>query len=221
MTLLERVSMLIRSNLNDLIDKAEDPEKMVKQIILDVEAELRELKGQVAVSVADQHMLEQKCKEHQGKMAEWMHKAELSLDRQDEALARAALERYVSFQLLAGETEKQVIEQKEEVEGLKSLLVRLEQKLEEARSKGELLIARSRRSQVLDKASGARLAVEGLTQSAALDHLEQKVEFATAVSRARAKMAEDDLEEKLNKMQRDEQVDSLLAELKRKRNQVG
>jgi phage shock protein A len=154
-------------------------------------------------------------------MAEWMHKAELSLDRQDEALARGALERYVSFQLLAGETEKQVVEQKEEVEGLKSLLVRLEQKLEEARSKGELLIARSRRSQVLDKASGARLAVEGLAQSAALDHLEQKVEFATAVSRARAKMAEDDLEEKLNKMQRDEQVDSLLAELKRKRNQVG
>ncbi len=221
MTLLERVSMLIRSNLNDLIDKAEDPEKMVKQVILDIEAELRELKGQVAVAVADRHMLEQKCKEHQDKMAEWMHKAELSLDRQEEALARAALERYVSFQLLAGETEKQVIEQKGEVEGLKSLLARLEQKLEEARSKGELLIARSRRSQVLDKTSGARLAAEGLTRSPVLDHLEQKVEFETAVSRARAKMAEDDLEEKLNKMQRDEQVDSLLAELKRKRNHVG
>jgi phage shock protein A len=58
-------------------------------------------------------------------------------------------------------------------------------------------------------------------QSAALDHIEQKVEFATAVSRARAKMADDDLEEKLNKMQRDEQVDSLLAELKRKRNHMG
>ena len=81
MTLLERVSMLIRSNLNDLIDKAEDPEKMVKQVILDVEAELRELKGQVAVCIADQNMLERKCKEHRDKMAEWMHKAELSLDR--------------------------------------------------------------------------------------------------------------------------------------------
>ncbi|MGO9017113.1 MAG: PspA/IM30 family protein [Syntrophobacteraceae bacterium] len=217
MTLLERVSMLIRSNLNDLIDKAEDPEKMVKQIILDAEAELRELKGQVAVSVADQHMLEQKCKEHQDKMADWMHKAELSLDRQEEALARTALERYVSFQVLAGETEKQVIEQKGDVEGLKSLLFRLEQKLEEARSKGELLAARSRRSQALDKASEARLAAEDLMQSETLHHLEQKVEFATALSRARAKMAEDDPEEKLNKMERDEQVDSLLAELKRKR----
>ncbi|MFZ0931817.1 MAG: PspA/IM30 family protein [Syntrophobacteraceae bacterium] len=217
MTLLERVSMLIRSNLNDLIDKAEDPEKMVKQIILDAEAELRELKGQVAVSVADQHMLEQKCKEHQDKMADWMHKAELSLDRQEEALARTALERYVSFQVLAGETEKQVIEQKSDVEGLKSLLFRLEQKLEEARSKGELLAARSRRSQALDKASGARLAAEDLMQSETLQHLEQRVEFATALSRARAKMAEDDPEEKLNKMERDEQVDSLLAELKRKR----
>ena len=57
-------------------------------------------------------------------------------------------------------------------------------------------------------------------QGSAIDHIEKKVEFATAVSRARAKMAEDDLEEKLNKMQRDEQVDSLLAELKRKRNHV-
>jgi phage shock protein A len=217
MTLLERVSMLIRSNLNDLIDKAEDPEKMVKQIILDAQAELRELKGQVAVSVADQHMLEQKCKEHQDKMAEWMHKAELSLDRQEETLARVALERYLSFQMLAGETEKQVIEQKGEVEGLKSLLSRLEQKLEEARSKGELLVARSRRSQALDKASGARLGAEDRMQSETLHHLEQKVEFATALSRARVKMAEDDPEEKLNKMQRDEQVDSLIAELKRKR----
>ena len=218
MTLLERVSMLIRSNLNDLIDKAEDPEKMVKQIIMDVEVELRGLKGQVAVSVADLHMLEQKCMEQQGKMAEWMRKAELSLDRQEEALARASLDRYVSFQLLAAETEKQVIEQKDEVEALKSLLVRLEQKLEEARSKGELLVARSRRSRAHDKANGARLAAEGRMQSETLHHLEQKVEFATAVNRARAEMAQDDLEEKLNRMQRDEQVDSLLAELKRKRN---
>jgi len=221
MTLLERVSMLIRSNLNDLIDKAEDPEKMVRQVILDLEGELRELKGQVAVCIADRHMLEQKRKAHQDKMAEWMHKAELSLDRQEEALARAALERYVSFQLLAGETEKQVIEQKGEVEALKSMLAGLEQKLEEARSKGDLLIARSRRSQVLDKASVAKQAAEGRMQSAALDRIEQKVEFATAVSKARANMAEDDLESKLDKMQRDEQVDSLLAELKRKRNQVG
>ena len=217
MTLFERISSLIRSNLNDLMDKTEDPEKTVKQIILGIEKELRELKGQMAVAITDLHMLEQKLLEHRDKMAEWMHKAELSLDTQEEAVARDALQHHVSFQQLAREAEKQVLEQKDGVEGIKALLARLEQKLEEVRSKGEILAVQGRRSRALDKAMGATAAAENTLQSSGFDQLRQEIEFAAMASRARVQLTEEDFEEKLQKMVKDQEVDSLLADLKRKR----
>jgi len=63
MGLLERVSTLVRANLNDLIDRAENPSKMIKQVILDMENQLLQVKTQVAISIADQHMLEKKTQE--------------------------------------------------------------------------------------------------------------------------------------------------------------
>src|ERR1700681_3306444 len=98
MSLLERVSTLIRANLNDLIDKAENPEILIKQVIVDMENQLLQVKTQVAISIADQHMLEKKQKEHDAKASEWMRKAELAVDRGQDDLARAALERHKSCQ---------------------------------------------------------------------------------------------------------------------------
>ena len=80
MPLLERVSTLVRANLNDLIDKAEHPEKMIKQVILDMENQLLQVKTQVAIAIADHHLLEKKQKENEDKVAEWMRKAELAVD---------------------------------------------------------------------------------------------------------------------------------------------
>src|SRR5260370_1179087 len=65
MGLLERVSTLIRANLNDMVDRAEDPEKMIKQVILDMENQYLQVKTQVAVSIADQHILEKKLREQE------------------------------------------------------------------------------------------------------------------------------------------------------------
>src|SRR5436190_16966596 len=101
MAILERVGTLVRANLNDLIDRAEDPEKMLKQVILDMENQLLQVKTQVAISMADQHMLEKKQKEQQDKAIEWMQKAEMAVDKQQDDLGRAALERYQSFAKLA------------------------------------------------------------------------------------------------------------------------
>src|SRR3954466_9259823 len=101
MAVLERVATLVRANLNDLIDRAEDPEKMIKQVILDMENQLLQVKTQVAVSMADQHLLQQKHKEQEAKAAGWMRKADLAVDKGQDDLARAALERYQSFSALA------------------------------------------------------------------------------------------------------------------------
>ena len=97
MALLERVATLVRANLNDLIDQAEDPEKMIKQVILDMQNQLMQVKTQVAIAMADQHLLEKKQKENEDKAAEWMRKAELAVDKEQDDLARAALERSMSL----------------------------------------------------------------------------------------------------------------------------
>ena len=100
MALLERVSTLVRANLNDLIDKAEEPEKMIKQVILDMQNQLLQVKTQVAIAIADQHLLESKQKENEGKVAEWMRKAELAVDKKEDDLARASLLRVESYREL-------------------------------------------------------------------------------------------------------------------------
>src|SRR5260370_8066415 len=93
MALLERVSALVRANLNDLIDKAEDPEKMIKQVIIDMQNQLLQLKTQVAIAIADQHLLAKKALENEDKQQDWMRKAELSVEKKDPAPTRAPLAR--------------------------------------------------------------------------------------------------------------------------------
>src|SRR5512146_1351724 len=101
MALLERVTKLVRANLNDLVDKAEDPEKMLKQVILDMRNQLLQVKTQVAIALADLHLLEKKKKENEDLAAEWVRKAELAVEKkQDDQLARAAIERSVSYREL-------------------------------------------------------------------------------------------------------------------------
>ena len=92
MALLERVSTLVRANLNDLIDKAEDPEKMIKQVILDMQNQLLQVKTQVAIAIADQHVLK-KQQENEQSAADGCSKAELAVEKKQDDLARAALER--------------------------------------------------------------------------------------------------------------------------------
>src|SRR5215467_6504616 len=111
MALLERVSTLIRANLNDLIDKAEDPEKMIKQVILDMQNQLLQVKTQVAIAIADQHLLAKKQKESEEKATEWRRKAELAVDKREDDLARAALERSLSYHSMAGNFKQQVEDQ--------------------------------------------------------------------------------------------------------------
>src|SRR5947209_9047544 len=140
MALLERVSTLIRANINDLVDKAEDPEKMIKQVILDMHNQLLQVKTQVAIAIADQHLLEKKQKENLEKTAEWTRKAELAVSKKQDDLARAAIERSLSCKQNSVNFEQQVADQKIEVENLKSALRKREQKLEEVQVNIEVLI---------------------------------------------------------------------------------
>src|SRR5262249_50835599 len=157
MALLERVSTLVRANLNDLIDKAEEPEKMIKQVILDMQNQLLQVKTQVAIAIADQHLLEKKQKENEERGAEWMRKAELGADKKQHDLAGAALVRVETYRDSTTSFAQQVTDQKAQVENLKTALRQLDQKLAEAQAKADLLIAQHRRARAVGKASDAKM----------------------------------------------------------------
>jgi phage shock protein A len=217
MALLERVSTLIRANLNDLIDKAEDPEKMIKQVILDMQNQLMQVKTQVAIAIADQHVLEKKQKENADKEAEWMRKAELAVDKKQDDLARAALERSMSYKQMAGSFDSLVADQTTEVDSLKSALHKLQQKLAEAESKSDMLIAQHRRSRALAKASDAQMAIGDKSKVATFERMKSKVRHAEAVSHAKAEMASDNVEDKLAALEKQDEIEKLLKEIKARR----
>src|SRR5215471_3192917 len=175
MGLLERVSTLVRANLNDMIDRAEDPEKMIKQVIFDMENQYLQVKTQVAVSIADQHILEKKQREQEDTAKDWMRKAEIAVDKSQDDLARAALDRYQTAQRLTQSFQEQVNDQKAQVDTLKNALIKLEQKLDEAKSKREVLLARQRRSIALDRAAKAQVAVGDGSESATFERLRERV----------------------------------------------
>jgi len=218
MGLLERVSTLIRANINDMVDRAEDPEKMIKQVILDMENQYLQVKTQVAVSIADQHMLEKKLRENEEAGKDWMRKAETAVDKGQDDLARAALDRFQTSRKLAQSYGEQVDDQKMQVETLKGALVKLEQKLEEAKSKRDLLLARHRRSVALGKAARAQTVLGDNSKGATFDRLKDRVHQTEAVATAEVELLTDDVGEKLTRLDRDAEVDRLLAELKARRS---
>jgi phage shock protein A len=217
MALLERVSTLVRANLNDLIDKAEEPEKMIKQVVLDMQNQLLQVKTQVAIAIADQHLLEKKQKENEEKVAEWMRKAELAVDKKQDDLARASLLRVESYRELSENFAQQVADQRAQVENLKSALRQLEQKLTEAQAKSDVLIAQHRRARAVSKASDARMASADGSKTAAFDRMKRKVAHSEAVSQAKSEIAGDNLDDRMAALEKEDRIEQLLADLKAKR----
>jgi phage shock protein A len=215
MALLDRVATLVRANLNDLVDRAENPEKMLKQVILDMENQFIQVKTQVAIALADLHLLKKKKQENAEKHAEWMRKAELAVDKKDDELARAALERFVSFQQLTESFEEQISDQDAQVESLKSALKKLEFKLAEARAKADLLIAQHRRSRAVNRAADAQQSsgYESLT----FDRMRSKVAREEALGKAKGELLGDDLDGRFHTLEWEQKIDALLEEIKAKR----
>jgi phage shock protein A len=217
MALLERVSTLIRANLNDLIEKAEDPDKMIKQVILDMENQLIQVKTQVAVALADQHMLEKKRKEIEQKAAEWMQKAEFAVDKEKDDLARTALERSMTHQKMAENFKQQEENQKAQAEVLKSSLKRLTEKLAEAHAKRDLLIAEHRRARGLSKASEAQMTFDRKSGKTGIDDIDVGLVHSDALSRAKADLVGDDVDDKFASLEKEDQINRLLLEMKTRR----
>jgi len=218
MSLMERVSTLIRANLNDLIDKAENPEKMIKQVILDMENQLLQVKTQVAIAIADQHLLEKKQKENEEKIIEWNRKAELAVSKNQDDLARAAIERSLQYKQLVASFSQQVADQKLQVELLKGALSNLQQKLDEAVSKSQMLMAQHRRVRGLAKATDAHAKAGNGSNDVTFSRMERKVLRNEAVGRAKSELiAEDDLAQRMARLEKEDEINRILSQLKAKK----
>jgi phage shock protein A len=207
---MERVATLIRANLNDLIDQAEDPDKTLKQVMLDMQNQLMQVKTQVAIAIADQHVLAKKKAAEEAKAAEWDRKAELAVGKEQDDLARAAIDRALTSRAAAEGCRQQGEQQAVQVDNLKSALRKLEEKLAEAQLKNELLAAEHRRAKALHRTSEVELAVNELS----FDRLKQKVSAASALGEAKAEMANANVEDRLASLDKRNQVERLLEQLK-------
>jgi phage shock protein A len=198
------------------VDKAEDPEKMIKQVILDMENQLLQVKTQVAISIADQHVLAKKLQESEEGEKQWIRRAELAVQKLDDNLARAAVERSMSSKTVSASYREQVEDQKTQVENLKTALLKLDQKLSEAKSKSDVLIAQHRRSRALGRATDAGRAMGDNSNAAAFDRMKNKVQHTEAAAMASSELAADNVDDKFAALEKQDEVERLLAELKTK-----
>jgi phage shock protein A len=227
MALLERVATLLRANLNDLIDRAEDPQKMLRQLILDMENQLLQVKTQVAIALADQHLLEKKQAEHEESAGNWQRKAALAVSRQQDDLARAALRQQISHQQMAASFAQQLGDQRTETDTLRTALSRLQQRLQETQSRCELLAIEHRRARASQKATGAGPGASP-NVSGTIARVRGRIDQASTAGRAqqtllvaetgthldRGEMGEAELEEHFAAMEREDQIEDLLRDLK-------
>jgi len=150
-------------------------------------------------------------------VAEWMRKAELAVDKKQDDLARAALQRVESYRDLSEGFAQQVTDQKAQVENLKTALRQLEQKLTEAKAKADLLIAQHRRARAVDKAGAARITAGNGSSANAFDRMKRKIAHAEAQSKAKSEIASEHLEDRLSELEKEDRIEQLLKDLKAKR----
>ena len=222
MGIFSRLRTLIASNVNDLIGKAEKPEKMLNQLIIEMNEQLIESKKAVALAIADEKKLEREKDKQFAQSKEWERKAMLAVNNDKDDLAKEALLRKQEYDNAAAEYQKQWESQKISVEQLKESLRELQNKIEEAQRKKNLLIARAKRAEAQQKIQSTISNVSG-NRSAfdAFDRMAAKVDQMEAMADASKEL--DDLSKNTNLERRFAELensgaaaDAMLVELKEK-----
>lgn len=221
MGLFERLSRLLRSNINDLIAKAENPEKMLVQVIEDMRKQLAQAKQEVAVAIADERKLRMQVEDERKQAQEWERRARLAVREGRDDLAKQALVRGQEHASNAAEMEEQWIKHREETERLKDSLRQLNAKIEEAKRKKNLLIAKQKRAQAQRRIHDTMAGLQDKSAFRAFDQMVEKIEDTERKALASAEVTEDltgdDLTREFSLLESDsdEDVEDRLLALKR------
>lgn len=224
MGIFSRLRTLIASNINSLISKAEKPEKMLNQLIIDLNEKLVASKNAVAVAMADEKKLEREALSHKNQSDEWQRKAELAVKAGEDDLAKEALIRKQEYDNYYTELYKQWKLQKEAVEKLKISLKELDTKFKEAQRKKNVLIARAKRVEAQQKIQDTISGIDGGKAAfETFDRMTAKVDQMEAEADAAKELADlsadNDLEKRFAALEKNGgSADSMLAELKAKMN---
>jgi phage shock protein A len=191
MGIFARLARLIKSNLNDLISRSEDPEKMLNQIVIDMNAQLIEAKKQVAASIADEKRLAKQAEQEAATAAEWERRAMMAVRAGDDNLAKEGLARKKEHGALAEQYKSQWQKQKQSVDALKLALRALNSKIEEAKRKKNLLIARKKRAEAQKQIQETMSGLKNASAFEAFDQMEQRINQMEAEAEAGAEIAEE------------------------------
>jgi phage shock protein A len=222
MGVFSRLKTLLSSNINDMISKAENPEKMLNQLLIDMNEQLIESKKAVALAIADEKKLERQVLDHESQAKDWEKKAMLAVNAGNDELAKAALLRKQEEENTYAEYKKQWDAQKASTSQLKEALRELQNKIEEASRKKNLLIARAKRAEAQKKiqdtissVSGNKSAFEAFDRMAAkVDQIEAEADAAKELSDLSSST---DLEKQFRELEKSGATgDALLADLKAK-----
>jgi phage shock protein A len=216
MGLFDRVSRLIRANVNDLVSKAEDPEKILEQAIEDMQEDLVQMRQAVARAIASQRRMQTQYNDMQSSANQWQQRAQLALQKGDENLAREALSRKKSQLETAAPIKAQLDQQSGMVDQLKRNLVALESKISEAKTKKEMLKARMKAAEANEQLQSTMSTMNTSGAMAAFDRMEDKVLEVEARSQAAAEIGGASLESQFAALEAGSDVDDELAAMKAK-----
>lgn len=214
MGLFDRVSRVIRANLNSVVSSAEDPEKILEQTVIDMQEDLLQLRQAVAQAIAAQKRLEQQLNQNQNQAAEWERRAKMALQKGEENLAREALGRKKTYSETAVALKAQVDQSTAQSANLKQQMAALESKISEAKTKKEMLTARARAAKATEQINQAIGRVDTTGAISAFERMEDKVNQMEARSQAVAELAGDQLESQFAALEAGGDVEDELLRLK-------
>jgi phage shock protein A len=215
MGILDRLSRLIRANINDLLKRAEDPEKIIEQALEDMRAALRDAREEVAGAMAEQKKLEREQQSYAEQVRAWELKAAEALKGGREDLAREALKRKQQAQTLSEGFAQQVAQQSSLVQQLMTQLKALEAKIQEAEAKKALLLARKKGVEAAETVRRFESKVDAHSAIEAFEDMERRIEAMEDRHQAMAEMDRSDIEKELAELGGDKAVEDDLARLKR------
>ena len=214
MGLFDRLGRLVRANLNDLVSKAEDPEKILEQAVADMQEDLVQLRQAVASAIATQKRSEQQYNQAQSQANQWQARAELALRKGDETLAREALQRKKGYVETASTIKVTLEQQTAQVDALRRNLIQLESKISEAKTKKNMLKARAQAAKANEQLQNMIGGINPTGSITAFDRMEEKVMQLEARSQAAGELAGSDLESQFAALEAGNDVDDELMALK-------
>jgi phage shock protein A len=219
MGIFQKLSLLLRSNINDAIARAENPEKVLNQLITDMREQLSKAKQEVAVAIADEQKLRSQVEEEHRQAAEWEKRAMLAVKEDRDDLAKQALVRQQEHGERAATLEETWRKQAQETEKVKASLRELNEKIEEAKRKKNLLVAKQKRAQAQRRIHETMSGLSDRSAFEAFERVAEKIEESERKAVASAEVTEaltgDTLETEFKRLEGGDDVELRLEALKK------